>query len=262
MPQRAFRAARTAASGGRYSEGASGSRAMVQFWQNGQARLHPVKPREKTGSPGRKWYKGFSPQDPRPPRRRGRNRAGLRLRLGFSAPHRPPPLPGQGRIHGDIGRSGTRRPPPSPVPPFRGHLRPGSAVGLVPGGGCAPGYPEIRDRPKYRGGLSTSKGSYRIPTLRGVSKSGPGDSLRRSGLPATPGPPHGLRLPPEKLIDPVFSAAGSPTSTSLACRRDACGAYPRRRRRPAEERTYTLDLEERFALQVVTDAHFALFSLP
>src|SRR3954453_18965092 len=32
---------------------------MSQFWQNLQARLQPAVPKESTGVPGRKWFRGF-----------------------------------------------------------------------------------------------------------------------------------------------------------------------------------------------------------
>ena len=32
---------------------------MSQFWQNLHVRLQPAVPNERTGVPGRKWFKGF-----------------------------------------------------------------------------------------------------------------------------------------------------------------------------------------------------------
>src|SRR5919106_1384272 len=32
---------------------------MSQFWQNLQARLQPAVPNDRTGEPGRKWFRGF-----------------------------------------------------------------------------------------------------------------------------------------------------------------------------------------------------------
>ena len=32
---------------------------MSQFWQNLHARLQPAVPKESTGVPGRKWFRGF-----------------------------------------------------------------------------------------------------------------------------------------------------------------------------------------------------------
>jgi hypothetical protein len=32
---------------------------MSQFWQKAQVRLQPAVPKDSTGVPGRKWFRGF-----------------------------------------------------------------------------------------------------------------------------------------------------------------------------------------------------------